>query len=382
MPRPRLSPCTAPVLIAAAALVVGGCGAEGTEAPAEALPQTLCPTVDEQLAGTLAALTEGRAERLAASLDLMEILRPDAAQGLLAGVLAIAGELWRSGLREDLSILEALTDLLDGATPLLTDLLRYLADDGAVQRDALEAASVMIATCPDRALTDALALLVSRPELVRALGDLVEDPLVVSIIEGLDDPQSGQSGEAGFVALFRTIIRALASPNFVFGDLTALIDPFFDLDAPPFDALVRELELLLTAENLVTVRTLVTCLDTQVVVRSGRSGTEAVGALLFHLITAPSLRLGQRLGELGPVLDVVDDPRVRAALQAIVARLQQDEAVRHGLRPAVLFLLAPEHAPGVLGDAAALLEAGLLPELLGLLTDILEPCTTAREPAP
>lgn len=360
-------------LTALLALCLVGCGAEGTEAPRVDAPQALCPTVDEHLSDTLAALRAGKAQNLANTLDLMEVARPDAAQGLLGAVLAIAGEVWRSGLREDTSLLTDLGALLDGLTPLLTSIIDHLAREGAVQRDALEAVSGLLATCPQRALTDAAALLVSRPELVGALGDLVEDPLVVSVIESLSD--GGQSGREGFVALFRTIIRALNSPNFVFADLTALIEPLFDLDAPPFDVLVAELELLLTAENLVTVRALTVCLDQQIVVASGRTGTEALGALVYDLITDPQIRLGERLGELEPALEVLDDPRVRAALDAILGRLQSDEAVREGLKPGIRFLLAPEHVSGVLSDASALIQAGLLPDVIGLLTDVLEPCT-------
>jgi len=175
-------------------------------------------------------------------------------------------------------------------------------------------------------------------------------------------------------------VRAIDNPNFVFDDLVALLDPIFDLETPPFSTLLPELQALLTGESLERLRVLTRCLDEQIVVGDGVTGTEAIGALLYDLLTSPEIQLSTRLDELEPALVVLDDPRVRAALTAIVGRLQTDDAIREGMKPAIRYLLGPDVAPGALSDLSTLLEADLLPDLLTLVEGLVsEGCGGVEE---
>jgi len=104
-----------------------GCGGEGTPAPSVDAEVGPCPTMDEHLGTTLATLRAGEAEQLAGAIETMARTRPEAGEGLMRGLFALLGELWQSGVRDDPTLIRDIVELLEGLTPLLVDIVDYLA---------------------------------------------------------------------------------------------------------------------------------------------------------------------------------------------------------------------------------------------------------------
>jgi hypothetical protein len=299
-------------------------------------------------------------------------------RALLDAAIALIGEVWRQLQDEDVTLpFDALNAALTPLEPQLVAALRYLATPGPTQTATFELLVGLIETCPPRSVTDALVLLLSDPTLIGALGQTLSDPTVQSIIDALP---TGDASE-GLVPLIRALIRAINSPNFVFDDLTALIDPLFDLDVPPFDALLPPLSTLLSGDNLTTIRALTVCMDESIVTSDGRSGSDALGALLLGLLNAPGVDLGALLSGLDPALALVQDPNTTDLIESLLAILQRDDAVRENLKPILLTLFSPTYGPGVLQSLSELIQSGAVPELTGAIADFLDPACRMMEPA-
>lgn len=356
-----------------------GCGAEGTPAPEPSETVKPCLTLEEHLPKTLAALSEGRAEGLRVAIQAAGVSRGgEDVRALLDAAIALIGEVWRQLQDEDVTLpFDALNAALTPLEPQLVAALRYLATPGPTQTATFELLVGLIETCPPRSVTDALVLLLSDPTLIGALGQTLSDPTVQSIIDALP---TGDASE-GLVPLIRALIRAINSPNFVFDDLTALIDPLFDLDVPPFDALLPPLSTLLSGDNLTTIRALTVCMDESIVTSDGRSGSDALGALLLGLLNAPGVDLGALLSGLDPALALVQDPNTTDLIESLLAILQRDDAVRENLKPILLTLFSPTYGPGVLQSLSELIQSGAVPELTGAIADFLDPACRMMEPA-
>lgn len=355
------------------------CGAEGTPAPEPSETLKPCLTLEEHLPKTLAALSEGRAEGLRVAIQAAGVSRGgEDVRALLDAAIALIGEVWRQLQDEDVTLpFDALNAALTPLEPQLVAALRYLATPGPTQTATFELLVGLIETCPPRSVTDALVLLLSDPTLIGALGQTLSDPTVQSIIDALP---TGDASE-GLVPLIRALIRAINSPNFVFDDLTALIDPLFDLDVPPFDALLPPLSALLSGDNLTTIRALTVCMDESIVTSDGRSGSDALGALLLGLLNAPGVDLGALLSGLDPALALVQDPNTTDLIESLLAILQRDDAVRENLKPILLTLFSPTYGPGVLQSLSELIQSGAVPELTGAIADFLDPACRMMEPA-
>ncbi len=355
------------------------CGAEGTPAPEPSETLKPCLTLEEHLPKTLAALSEGRAEGLRVAIQAAGVSRGgEDVRALLDAAIALIGEVWRQLQDEDVTLpFDALNAALTPLEPQLVAALRYLATPGPTQTATFELLVGLIETCPPRSVTDALVLLLSDPTLIGALGQTLSDPTVQSIIDALP---TGDASE-GLVPLIRALIRAINSPNFVFDDLTALIDPLFDLDVPPFDALLPPLSALLSGDNLTTIRALTVCMDESIVTSDGHSGSDALGALLLGLLNAPGVDLGALLSGLDPALALVQDPNTTDLIESLLAILQRDDAVRENLKPILLTLFSPTYGPGVLQSLSELIQSGAVPELTGAIADFLDPACRMMEPA-
>lgn len=364
------------------AALLSGCGAEGTSAPEIDVPPQPCPDLDERLTTTLAAVAEGKAENLAATLQAMNDERGEALDAALESLLGILSVLWLE-IKDDPAAIDlaGLSSVLEDLGGVLANVVRYLGGDGPTQTQSFETIRQILTECPSGSLTGALQLLLARPQLLSALGDALSDPTIAGLISSFPEDGSGSS-QRGFAALIRTVIRAINNPNFVFQDLVDLIDPFFDTSQPPISGLITELQFLMTGDNLVTIRVLTTCIenDIEVLDNNGDSvtGSFVIGALLYGLITEAGLT--DALDQLGPALALLQQPEVQSLLNAIIDHLANDEATREGLKPLLLFLLRPEHVQGAMTDLADLIEAGLLPELITLVGDIFIGCEDGGTP--
>jgi hypothetical protein len=360
-------------LIAATALLCPllsllGCGAEGEPAPEPPRSAATCLTLEARLQKTRAALAAGAAEGLKAAIEAATARRDgDDVRALLDAGIALLGELWRQLQDERRALpITAINDALASAKPQLIAALRYLAQPGPTQAATYDLLGGLLSDCPSRSVTDALTTVLADPDLIAALGASFSDPTVQSVIAALPPND-------GLAPLVRAIIRALNSPNFVFDDLIALIDPLFDLDQPPLDALLPPLRRLMSGDNLTTIRALTVCLEDAIVTRDGQRGSEALGALLYGLLQAPGVDLGALLLSLDPALNLIQDPNTIGLLDAMLTLLQRDDRTRDGLKPALLTLISPALAPGVLTSLANLIDADALPELLSALSDFLNP---------
>ena len=370
---------TPPLLVVARLLALvpalQGCGGAGTDAPQPDLTSAAaCEPLGDQLANTRAALAFGEAKQLAAALDAASLHRDgEDVQALLNTLLVVLGQVWRQ-LKDDGRALplDQLGVLLSDLQPALVAALRYLATPDQTQLDAYALISDILTECPERSVTDLLALMLQQPGFISSLGALLSDPTIRDILDAL--PQG-----SGFVALIRSVINAVNSPNFVFDELVTLIEVFVDVDAPPFDVFLPQLRVLLSDENLPTVRALTVCLDEAIIIRPGVSGSDAVGALLYGLLNADNVDLISLFDQLGGAITLLEDPDTRALLDAVILILQENDDVREGIKPLIRFLMQPEYAPGVLSDLTNLIEAGTFDEVLHLLGDFLNGCAAATD---
>ena len=373
---PRTATQTLTTLLCA--WVLAGCGAEGTDAPFVEREAPSCVRFDDAIASTLSTIEQGKVLQIEIAMEALAAERGDAVEGLLQGLLAIIAEMWQAGLKEHPEVLLPVGAVLHDFDALIASVMRFLAVEEPTQLDAREALSSMISECPQGSLTRLVALVVTRPDLIRALSESANDPAVSSVLLSLSDG-SGQSGEEGFVALVRTAVKAINNRNFLVTDLIALVEPLFDVSQPPLSTLVSEFVVLLTGQNLEIVRAVTRCVDETIVVgQSGQTGTEALARLVYRSLTDPSLDVVSPVQNLSPTAELLEDPMTQAVFGAVLARLLEDDALREGMKPGVRFLLRPDYSPGILLDLAQLVDAGILAELVTLLVDVMGECAPSH----
>ena len=200
---PRTATQTLTTLLCA--WVLAGCGAEGTDAPFVEREAPSCVRFDDAIASTLSTIEQGKVLQIEIAMEALAAERGDAVEGLLQGLLAIIAEMWQAGLKEHPEVLLPVGAVLHDFDALIASVMRFLAVEEPTQLDAREALSSMISECPQGSLTRLVALVVTRPDLIRALSESANDPAVSSVLLSLSDG-SGQSGEEGFVALVRTAV--------------------------------------------------------------------------------------------------------------------------------------------------------------------------------
>jgi hypothetical protein len=361
------APIVASMLMTAQVL---GCGGAGHEAPVVEVQDSVCPTVDETLSSTMDAARAGRLSSLAPLFEQLE------ARDGLTGALRVVLHLLRT-LGPEVVNARAVSALKQLAIELQPTLLRLLAPYAAAadasDRDALlafDAAAEMFTTCPDGTFTGPLAVLLQDRELLDSLVALLDDPQTLRILEDATGPLDSEAGQRGFIALLDAIGVALASENFDFDGLVALVGTFMPVDEPPLSRVLAAARPLLVGDNLATFRAAVQCMNSvsrDVSTRGTQNGMQLVAAALYELVAQELGDLASLLQALRPLLTESADADLLMLVRTVSDAVGDDSELRNELVELVSFGLELERVSLVLDAGRALLEAGSLPEGVEIL---------------
>lgn len=341
-----------------------GCGGDGYDAPAE--PARLdCPRIDDHLAPIYALLDEGKLTHLQAAIgrDLPEDARRDLVDALLRLVAdfepgtftAVAGWLDRRPDDGD----------EPGVSSLLADALRFVAADSpaAPYPAVLRTLRGALASCDGPPVLTLLADAVDDGPLLRAALDVLTAGGLADALAALETSaeQGSEQGREALRLLVRNLLVAATGPDF---DVRALIDLLgfiVDLEVAPWPDLVTGLERLLApGPGLDALQGLLTCLlavDPDV----------SLGPLVFDLVTSDALDARALLAAAPAPGEPALAPEIARVLTAALRFLAADAEARRALATVGVELLREPTAPGVLGDAADLLDAGALSAVLDVL---------------
>ena len=344
-----------------AALSVGllACGGDGVDAPRQDPPPD-CPGVDERLQPLYALLDAGELAHLqrAMAVSVPEDTRRDVVDTLLRLVRR-----FEPGAFEDLAG-EIETADKPGFVDALAGALRLLASDGpgAPYPAALRTLRGTLASCEGAPMLSVLADLLEDDALLRAVIEVLADGGLSDALGRLavDDAR----GREALRLLLRNLLAAASSPDFDVRTLVDLLGFIVDLDAPPWPDLVAGVERFLApGPALDAVQGLLLCfLDVD--------PDANLGPPLFDLLTSDAVDLEAGLGAFPPAGEpVVPLPLIRV-LTTSLRFLADDAEARRALVALGLVLLREDVAPGVLNDAAMLLEADVLGDILRLLATL------------
>lgn len=365
-------------LIALVGLVVG-CG-DQVEAPVEALPSLDCPTLDEALSGTLAAIHRGEAAGAAEVLNEASALRgtpDDPIATLLRTLLGLFQTLEFDAVEFDAGDDDTLTQggaLLAGQSlgeALAGALGALIAPpaDSPEANDRLLALDVMVNAaqrCPEGSMTGLVRALAADRAVLDELAVVIADPRFGRFFAPLLTPEAGDAGLSTVVTLWVTAVGLFVAEPFDFEGFAGLMNLIMPNDEPPMSDFLVTFERFLQEGGLGQLQTVLSCVGKiQVQDSADRTvdGIELLGELIYFVLAGLGLDLDAGLdaaavqGALTPLIDGVDQ---------LSATIQSQDALRDDLLKLMAFFLAPRRARPLLEAAVALLEAGALEELLTL----------------
>lgn len=350
-----------------------GCGGDGYDAPAEPA-RSDCPRIDDHLAPVYALLDAGELTHLQAaiSVGLPEDARRDLVDALLRLVAdfepgtftALAG--WLDGRPDAPDGPDGADD--PGVSSLLADALRFVATDSpaAPYPAVLRTLRGALTTCDGPPVLTLLADALDDGPLLRAVLDVLTSGGLADALAGLET-SSGADSERGREALrllVRNLLVAATGPDFDVRALIDLLDFIVDLDAAPWPDLVAGLERLIApGPGLDALQGLLTCL-------LDVDPDASLGAFVFDLVTSDALDAHALLDAAPGPGEPALAPELARVLTATLRFLAADPEARRALAAVGVELLREPTAPGVLGDAAALLDAGALTAVLEVLARI------------
>jgi len=188
-------------------------------------------------------------------------------------------------------------------------------------------------------------------------------------------PTDPNEGRAGFVALVRAVLTAVTSTNFDFAQVRELLS-FLDLDEPPISDLMTQLERYFQGESLENIRTTVSCLANQSYL--GLTGTDAVGGLLYDLMTIDGLELGELLTVMAPILEQLKDPELQTISSAIVDAFVEDLELRDLAIDLLVFLLREDNLVPVLESIEVMLSTRGLDDILLVMEGLTVRCSESQ----
>jgi hypothetical protein len=120
----------------------------------------------------------------------------------------------------------------------------------------------------------------------------------------------------------------------------------------------------------------VTCLEETEV--DGLDGGDAMGSLLYDLITLNGLELGALLSVAAPILADLKEPQVQTLLEAVLEALIEDVGLRDLAIDLVVFLLREDNLLPVLESVQVLVETRGADDLIQLVQRLTIRCPEAK----
>ncbi|MBT9560288.1 MAG: hypothetical protein IV100_29950 [Myxococcales bacterium] len=336
------------------------CGAGDDDATPFESESRPCTRI-EALVPTLVEIADGGGLP-ALSSALQDTLTRDLRQGLVDAVLGLVKDLpagTLTGLWE-LDDRGALDAIVNPITGLLIAVEIIATENPPAQSpwQALGVFSQVLTECRGEPLLRAFRDLLGRPAFRAQVDVLLAAGLDVdALLLDLGVDVQALEGRAGFQALFTSLLRAVAAPDFTIAELTgdggllrALVDPNDAVITATLDLMNQ----LLTGDSLVAVQGLSSCLlelDTE----------RRIAGLLLDLLRKDAL---ETLAGLGKALSVADanfaiDHLALPILDGLIER----PAGRAALADSLAALLRPEIAPAVMAEVLLLLERGVVTEV-------------------
>ncbi|TNF31838.1 MAG: hypothetical protein EP329_11750 [Deltaproteobacteria bacterium] len=346
-------------VLAALSFTVLACGGDGVDAPRqEPLPD--CPGVDERLEGLYALLDSGQ---LAHIQYTMSVVVPEDARRDVVDTFMRLVRRFEPGAFESLA---GQVDAADkpGLIDALAAALRLLATEGAgaPYPDALAALRGTLASCDGADILLVVADVLEDDQLLRALADALAEGGVPEALAGLEVDQV--QGREALRILLRNLLVAASSPDFDARTLIDLLGFVVDLDAAPWPALVDGVERFLApGPALEAVQGLLMCF-------LAVDPEASLGPPLFDLLTSDTIDLGAAVGSLPPAGEPIAAPEVVNVLTTALRFVAEDAEARRSLVAVLLVMLREDVGPGVLADAAGLLEADVVGDLLRLMATL------------
>lgn len=349
-------------------LVFASCGAEGTPGPANEAPSHVCKTIDEMTVNILGMAQEGELGGLSEVVNrLTSELNGARIQQALELILGVLQTLPREETTE--FEFQILLDLIDQAKQPLTAILDYIATGPDSRRFIFGVLDQAMNECPRDSLILTVDDIFKSTDLMAALGAMLDDPTIVELLTQI--PDQPEDGKDGFKALLRTIVNALQAETFEFSDLRELLG-FLSLDEPPMSDLLTELELYLSGATFDHLLATLDCIESRTVY--GVPGVDALGALLFDMITLEELDIAGLLTLAAPLLAQLQEADIQVIGRAALDTLIVDIPLREKAIGLISFFFREDNLPPLLEAMTALLEGNGFEEVIVLLSSITVRC--------
>lgn len=399
----RRSVLALPVLLLVVVTAVSGCGGVGVEAPRVLAPDEdptgTCPSAEEALKDTNAALDDGRLAALAPIareilIDdgglrvALPVMRQTSERLPPGDLLAIAdGYAEGEGIARLVPHLVNILQYMDGTSP-------YLAGEHYAP---LEAMHRVLTRCDPTetlgAVRRLLDLQVTLPDgtttawihvMFDALVAVAEEPEFVALLERIEFTEAGEGegedialGRDAFVLVTRLIIGNVASPNFDLAYVRGVLDDVLvtqlevggDARAK-LTALLDLMELVLDPEADIFehVQVLMQCAN-----RHDEDG--AVPGMLFDYLSTEELDFIVFLEDLDGLGSDPAGEALRLSLIEMSAVLEEHPQLTRDLTAVLARFLEPEVARVVVPAVLGLKGTGVLSELLAVVSNLLDgPC--------
>ncbi len=324
-----------------------------------------CPRVDDYLTRVYGLLDDGKLKHLA---DLLGggLTSDDQRDLVAAGVRLV--EALEPGTFTALDALDVDTPGTNALEDVGASLLTWLAVEGpgAPYPAALGAARRAVSTCPGPPLMALGRAALGDEALARAvagLAPLVADGRAGRAARGLRF--DGERGPPALRALARDLLVVAASPDLSADELVALLAVVVDVTGPPWADVADAIRAILGDPALRA--------DLASLSRCYRQADPdlALVDVLVDLLSEPgavadALELVSTLAPRGPEPSLLSGVLADAA-DALLAALETDAAARRAVAVVVDAALAPDSAPGVLGDLAELLQAHVIGDVVAAL---------------
>ena len=325
-------------------------------------------TVDETTESLRALAGEGALDSLNVVVDrLIGELNGGRVQQLLELLLGLLQAL----PREEASSFEfqIILDLVEQAKDEMVVMLDFMRTGPDSSRLVFPVLSQALAECPRDSLILTVSDLIHSTDLMAALGLALDDPMIVGLLENI--PNQPEEGRSGFIALIRTLVNAMQSSSFEFSELRELL-AFLNLDEPPMSILLTELEAYTEGATFDHLLMTLDCFESTSV--EGTPGVDAVGGLLYDLMTLEEMDVAGLLSLTAPLLAQLQEADLQILIHAALDALIEDLELRLKAIDLIIFLLREDNLPLVLDAFSALLETDAVEGLVVLMSSITIRC--------
>jgi len=336
------------------------CGAYDVDAQPVAEPPD-CPDFDERLSGLTNMVESGELS------GLKEAIEQDISPGIKTRLIAVILDLMNTVDPNALDDVGGLMGSLDeGVLQSVADGVRPIVDLGDPAYQAIGVVGTVLHDCTGKPLLTTLIAQLREP-VFRSELELMgsSDGGMLAIVEELGLDLTKPEGRVGFVTFMRALVAYVSRPDFKVSELTGddgIMGAMASDETPNLNILIRILDLLMASpSDLQAVQTVTTCflaIDTD----------DQLLGLAFDVLHAQALVPKT----IAPAVET--DSSITGMLDSLVLplldRLVADDALRHSLVIIVAALVHPDVVAKVLPDVVALIEHGVILDIIDLFVDM------------